>query len=89
MPAEAGIGDRDVYLVPAGVAGLVPPEQEDGSSYRVEGEQDSPRFARDLDAEFFHITEPGALDAVNVRTPEARAEHLKQAAYEAESVLSP
>ena len=66
--------ERDGFVVPAVVPGLVPTQEKNGSSVWVEGEEDAVGAAFMLGSELLDVREPLAFDRVRVRSRECGTE---------------
>ena len=81
------IGLRDIFLIPAGIPGLIAPQEQNANPARIEGIEHTIGPAFMLYAQFAHIREAGALQRIRVGPLEVRALLLQKPDTVVDAVL--
>jgi hypothetical protein len=79
VPIVQPVCDGDENLIPAGIPGLVSPDEQQGVSIRVESIENPVGTALVLNAEFPHMGVPAHKDLGAMRRTEGHSHDLQQA----------
>src|ERR1700730_2352417 len=87
MPVVNCVRERYVLLIPTVIPSLVPSDEQQGRSARIEGVKHAVRAAFVLDTQLAHMRVTRHLDARRMGHPESWAHFLKQADGEIHAFL--
>ena len=71
MPIEQVIGNRNESLVPLGIAGLIPANQQQSRAPGIERKQNSKLPRANFPTQFFHVRMAGTCNHISVRASES------------------